>query len=187
MSKQLSTLLRHGHLPRREDGAIEFWRLKDDLQNKFEYSQYWSHVVRKSIMARGGGNKNRFQCCTDPSGREILYLRALQGHTGSNPIDLSLQDTVLIPKNFFEYIYHNGCAINLHSIINSGLIPGGQNLSKRQKVFFMLVNPMDKEHKDPETIDLKAPGRARYLQTARKKHLNTVYWVDIKLAQQMGF
>ena len=26
MSKQLSTLLRHGHLPRGEDGAIEFWR-----------------------------------------------------------------------------------------------------------------------------------------------------------------
>ena len=28
VSKQLSTLLRHGHLPREEDGAIEFWRLK---------------------------------------------------------------------------------------------------------------------------------------------------------------
>ena len=26
VSKQLSTLLRHGHLPREEDGAIEFWR-----------------------------------------------------------------------------------------------------------------------------------------------------------------
>ena len=25
--KQLSTLLRHGHLPREDDGAIEFWRL----------------------------------------------------------------------------------------------------------------------------------------------------------------
>ena len=26
----LNTLLRHGELPRGEDGAIEFWRLKDD-------------------------------------------------------------------------------------------------------------------------------------------------------------
>ena len=26
VSKRLSTLLRHGHLPREEDGAIEFWR-----------------------------------------------------------------------------------------------------------------------------------------------------------------
>ena len=31
-SKQLSTLLRHGHLPREDDGAIEFWRLKDCLR-----------------------------------------------------------------------------------------------------------------------------------------------------------
>ena len=29
VSKQLSTLLGHGYLPREEDGAIEFWRLKD--------------------------------------------------------------------------------------------------------------------------------------------------------------
>ena len=86
-------------------------------------------------MARGGGNKKRFQSCTGSSG-EILYLRALQGHSGRNLVDPSLQDNVLIPDDFFKYIYHVGCAINLHSIINSGLIPGGQNLSKRQTVFF---------------------------------------------------
>ena len=57
-------------------------------------------------------NKKRFQFCNDPSGQEILYLRALQGHSGRNPIDPSLQDNVLIPNNFFEYIYHIGCAIN---------------------------------------------------------------------------
>ena len=141
VSKQLSPLLRHGHLPREEDGAIEFWRFKDYLRNEFEYSQHWSDEVWKSKMAGGGGNKKRFQCCTDPSGQEILYLRALQGHSGRNPIDPSLQDNVLIPNNFFEYIYHIGCAINLHSITNSGLIPGGQNLSKRQTVFFTSVDP----------------------------------------------
>ena len=86
-------------------------------------------------MAGGGGKIKRFQCCTDSSGQEILYLRALQGHSGRNPVDPSPQDGVLIPNNFFEYIYHIGCAINLHSK-NSGLIPGGQNLSKRQTVFF---------------------------------------------------
>ena len=133
------------------------------------------------------GNKKRSQYCTDPSAQEILYLRALQGHSGRNLIDPSLQDNVLIPNDFFEYIYHIGCAINLHSIINSGLIPGGQHLSKRHTVFFTLVDPMNKEHKDPETVDLKAPRLARYLQTAWKKHQNTVYWVDIKLAQKKGF
>ena len=35
VSKQLSTLLRHGHLPREEDGAIEFWRLKRLSSERF--------------------------------------------------------------------------------------------------------------------------------------------------------
>ena len=186
VSKQLSTLLRHGNLPREDDGAIEFLRLKDYLRNHFEQSQHWSDEKWKSTMAEGGGNKKRFQYCTDPSGQEILYLRALQGHSGRNLIDPSLQDNVLIPNEFFQYIYHVGCAINLHSIMNSGLIPGGQNLSKRQTVFFMPVDPMNKEHKDPDTVDLGAPRLAQYMHKAWKKHQNTVYWVDINLALRKG-
>ena len=60
-------------------------------------------------------------------------------------------------------------------------------MSKRQTVFFMSVGPMNKEHRDPNKIDLKAPRLARYLQTAWKKHQNTVYWVGVKLAQEKGF
>ena len=130
-------------LPREEDGATEFWRLKEDLRNTFEYSQHWSDEMWKSQMAGGGGNKKRFQYCTDPSGQEILYLRAFQGHSGRSPIDTTLQESVLIPNNFFEYIYHVGCAVSLQST-NSGLIAGGQNSSKeRQTVFFTAVNPMN--------------------------------------------
>ena len=40
VAKRLNSLLRHGQLPREEDGAIEFWRPKDDLRNKFQHSQY---------------------------------------------------------------------------------------------------------------------------------------------------
>ena len=36
VSKRLSTLCRHGHLLREDDGATEFWRLKDYLRNEFE-------------------------------------------------------------------------------------------------------------------------------------------------------
>ena len=38
--------------------------------------------------------KDLFLCCTDSSGQEILYLRGLQGHSGRNPIDPTLQDNV---------------------------------------------------------------------------------------------
>ena len=122
-----------------------------------------------------------------PSGQEILYLRALQGHSGRNLIDLSLQDNVLYPNDFFEYICHIGCAINLHSIMNSGVIPGGQNLSKRQTVFFTSVDPMNREHRGPNNIDLKAPRLAWYKRTKGKRHQDTVYLVDLIFAQQKGF
>ena len=161
LSKKVINLFRHGSLPREDDGAIEFWRIKDDFQKHLVHSRLWSFEKWMSSMARGGGNKKIVQYCTDASG-EILYLRALQGHSGRNLVDPSLHDNVLIPDGFFKYIYHVGCATNLHSIINSGLIPGGQSLSKRQTVFFLPVGPMDKEHKDPEKIDLGAPRLARY-------------------------
>ena len=45
---------------------------------------------------------------------------------------------------------------------------------------------MDKEHRDPETVDLKAPRVAQYMETAWKEHQNTVYWVDIRLVQKKG-
>ena len=45
---------------------------------------------------------------------------------------------------------------------------------------------MDKKQKDPDTIDLNAPRLARYMHKGWKKHQNTVYWVDIKLAQKKG-
>ena len=133
--------------------------------SNFEYSQYWSDDVWKSKMAGGGGNKKRFQYFADPSGQEILYLRALQGHSGRKPIDPTLQDKVLILNDFFEYMYHIGCAVSVHSITNSGLIAGGQNSSReRQTVLFTAVNLMHKNHKDPQELDLTKPRLASYKQ-----------------------
>ena len=87
-------------------------------------------------MAKGGGNKKIFQYCADPSRQEILYLQALQGPSGRNLVDPSLQDNVLIQRNdFFEYIYHIGSAISEHSIRNSGLRAGGQNSSKKDRQY----------------------------------------------------
>ena len=87
----------------------------------------------------------------------------------------------MIEPGVFPYIYHVGRAFNLHSIIGNGLIPGGQNLSRRQSVFFLPVNPRDEDHRDPENIDYSAPRHARYLQNTWKRHQDAVYWVDIDL------
>ena len=161
MSKKLINLLRHGSLPREEDGAIEFWRLKDYLQNYFVHSRHRSDEKWKSIMAKGGIVlilQEKFftsEQCLD-SGR---FLQVHLSHWMCN-----------------QFTFHHQFRIDT----------GRQKLSKRQTVFFLPLNPMDKEHKDPETVGLEAPRRAQYMHTAWKKHQNTVCWVDIRLAQKKG-
>ena len=59
-------------------------------------------------------------------------------------------------------------------------------MSNRQTVFLLPVDPMDKEHKNPDTIDLEASRVAQFMHKAWKKHQNTVYWVDINLALKKG-
>ena len=168
-------LLRHGqHVHREDDGAVQFWRIKEILQKYLPHCPHWSESKLKKSMARGGGNKKRYQYCTDSSGT-FVFLRALQAHSGRNLVDPSLQDNVIIQTNFCQYIYHVGCAINLHSIINSGLIPGGQILNNRQTVFFLPVDPRDKNHKDPDTIDLNAPRHAQYMHKAWKRHQDAMF------------
>ena len=45
---------------------------------------------------------------------------------------------------------------------------------------------MNKEHKDPVTIDLNEPRHAQLHAENMEEHQNTVYWVDINLALQKG-
>ena len=179
LSKKVINLLQHNQTLQRD------YKIKFYLRNHHSQIQVWSDDRWKSCLAAGGGSKRRYQYCSDDSGR-ILYLRALQGHSGSNLIDPTSQDNVVIGSGIFHYIYHVRCAFNLHSIINNGLIPGGQDLSRRQTVFFLPIDPRDENHKDPEHIDFSVPRRARYVHSAWKRHQDAVFWVDIDLAIKEG-
>ena len=92
----------------------------------------------------------------------------------------------MIGSGIFHYIYHIGCACNLHSVINNGLIPRGQDLSRRQTVFFLPNDPRDKGQEDPEHFDFSVSRRARYEHSAWKRHQDAKFWVDINLAIREG-
>ena len=110
LSKKVISLLRHNQTVQREkDGAIEFYRIKFYLRNHSSQVQHWSDDRWKACLASGGGSKRRYQYCSGKSGT-ILYLRALQGHSGHNLIDPTLQDNVMIESGIFHHIYHIGCA-----------------------------------------------------------------------------
>ena len=114
-------------------------------------TQNWSDNRWLACLAAGGGPKRRYQYCPDYLG-SIIYLRALQGHSGDNIIDLEMQDHVLITPGTFPYVYHVGSNFNIPSILSNGLIPGGLELSGRQSVFFLPIDPRDENHQDPEIL-----------------------------------
>ena len=181
LSKKVINLLRHNQkLHREQDGAIQFYKIKFHLRDYSPTIQSWSDNRWLTCLAAGGGPKRRYQYCSDSSG-SIIYLRALQGHSGDSIIDPAMQDHVLIGPGVFSYIYHVGSNFSIPSILSNGLIPGGQNLSGRQSVFFLPVDPRDENHRDPENIDYSVPRRARYVQNTWKRHQDTVFWIDINL------
>ena len=126
-----------------------------------------------------------FQYCLNRnSSRHISCFRAIQGHSGGIAIDPVLQDNVLLPKGFTKYIYHVGNVSEMHSIMLSGLIPGAQSLKRGRSVFFTIVNSIEDESCVEETsCDLTKPRIVPYKNTWKTQE-NTVYWCNLKLAQE---
>ena len=65
------------------------------------------------MKTAGGRSKRRYQYCFVNLGT-IIYLRVLQGHSGSNLTDLTLQDNVLIGPG----ILHLPCGKQFQSLFN---------------------------------------------------------------------
>ena len=151
-------------IPWETDGAIKYEDIVEKFnmkkKEKFEGVSQWSLNDWISILAKGGRAKKRFHYCLNPNSfRHTLYFRAIQGHSGGIPVDPELHDNVLFPKGFTEYIYLVGNVREVHSIIRSGLIPGGPSLNRgRQSMFFTIANPMEDEKCVEETsCDLTKP------------------------------
>ena len=118
---------------------------------------------------------------------KFQYFRAIQGHSGENFVDPLLQDNLLLPDDFAEYIYHIGNAFGMQAIFLSGLTTGGRsNRKNRQSVFFTTVKRIDIQPDQREVeYDLDKPRIAPYKHTWRS-HDNTVFWCNLKLAQRKG-
>ena len=204
VSQIITRLLRQSQkVYREEDGGVHYDQVIDVCKKKqFDNAGYWSVEMKKdlanaphwsidkwiSVLARGGGQKKRFQYCVNSNyPPKFLYLRAIQGHSEDNAIDPALPDNVLLPEGFTEYIYHVGNEKELRSIGNHGLIPGRISLKTgRHAVVFTVVNPMDNQDGLVETLcDLSKAGIAPY-KNIWKHSQDTVFWCKLKLAQHRG-
>ena len=98
-------------------------------------------------------NKDRFDALSDPT----------------------LQDNVMLPSDFAEFMYHVGSSHDLRSIILSGLVAGGKDVKKKggQTVFFAELESTS------EYSVLGRPlrrGRTRSSFTTLSQHLPLKKW-----------
>ena len=104
----------------------------------------------------------------------------------SGTIKPALQDNVLLPGSLTEHIFHVVNGKQLRSIENHGLIPGGVSLKTgRQAVFFTTVNPMDYQDGSGKPYETCHKQESRHTNTW-KHFQDTVFWCNLKLAQQRG-
>ena len=126
----------------------------------------WWNVEEQDDRRREATRKD-FNIVLIHQDKKFFTHPTLQGHSGGNPIEPTHQDNVLISNNFFEYIYHIGCAVSLDKI-----------QAGKDTVFFTAVNQDDRV---PQELDLTKPRLASYKQKWKRHH-----WVDIQLAQRKG-
>ena len=89
--KKMTRLLQHQSHHRESDGAIEWILVLLECCRDYLDAPKWT--TEKWIdYLQGGCNKNRFQYCLNSDGF-ILYMRAIQGHSGGNRVYPSLQNS----------------------------------------------------------------------------------------------
>ena len=101
----------------------------NEVNQDLKMAPHWSAQKWIDVLAKGGGQKKRFQYCLKLDEPERhLYLRVIQGpsgraHSGNAPVDPVLQENELIPMNNTKYVYHVGHGNELRSTVRNGLIP----------------------------------------------------------------
>ena len=133
------------------------WRLSSE-QN-WALSQYWSGwCVEEQDGRRRRQTRKDFNAVTDLSMTKFFtseLFKVIQDATSLILHCRTMCEFQTISSSTF--ITSDAQSIYTPSQIQE-LIAGGQNLSKRQTVFFTSMDPMNKEHKDLETVNLKTPA-----------------------------
>ena len=117
-----------------------------------------------------------------------ILVPSIQGHSGESAIHPELEDNILLPKGFTEYIYHVTNASELNSIIRNGLIPGEKASKEEDKLCcssLQWIRWRTYMAWGETPCDLTKPRIAPY-KTTWKRFPNTVFWCSLKFAQERG-
>ena len=187
VSKQLSTVLRHGHLRREEDGAIEFWRLKIIIETNLNTLNIGLTKSGRARWQEAEATRKDFNTALTHQHKKLFISELFKVIQDAILLIFHYMTMFWFRTDFFEYIYHIGCAnqFTLHHEfkIDTGRTKFGQG---KTDSILHVCESFEQRTQRSEHIDLEAPRLAWYHQKKWKKHQNTVYWVDIKLAPKQG-
>ena len=102
----------------------------DEFKKKFDAASQWSINDWISFLEKGGGKDFNVAwiktlpdtSCASEQFKDIQEVMLMI---------LELQDNVLSPEGFTEYIYHVGNVSEMNSVIRNGLIPGGKSQKRK--------------------------------------------------------
>ena len=111
-------LLRYDDTVLREaDGTVKFQDVASGYRSSFGiFALVDSNMAE--LFAKRRWSQEEIPVLRGPpinSPQTLRYFPASQGHSAGQHVDLALQDLVLLPRNFIEYIYHVGNSHDLHS------------------------------------------------------------------------
>ena len=99
---------------REDDGAIEFWSTEGLSSEPFLcILDHWSDEMWNSSNGKRRRTTRKYFSIVLILEEKIIYLRTLPRSFKTQPHwSYFIRTMPLIPDNFFEYIYHIGCAIS---------------------------------------------------------------------------
>ena len=112
------------------------------------------------------------------SNNNLLYVHAIQGHSGGELIALELN--VAIPLRWKDY-HHVGSTSTVNSL-QAGLIAGGKDAEEGQTVFFTILDPVGAE------TTMISESQEKYTTRTSGTNISqdAVYWVTLEKAQDKG-
>ena len=171
ISKLVMRLVRHYDQEEREtDGAV-----------------HWNSIgpkLRKAFQKAGRAHFLGLQYCKN-SREVLLYIRAIQGHTGGNMTASELMGQIVHSHKWKEFLFHRGCSYKVTLILKSGLIAGGRESKEgRQTIFFTPLNRFgDNPDEEEPNGDLSTPRKVHY-HSKWKPSQDAVYWINLARARQ---
>ena len=184
VSKCVSKLVRHEHSRETEtDGAINWKLTSPQLTIRFQRDGGRNFTDRDWInFIWIGSNKTRFQYCRN-SCKRLLYLRAIQGHTGGNdstrdagprPHTSQLEGVRVPSRMFVEFHIHIECLAHRRRTRRSFTPLDPWCVEEEKEYCRDLTRPRKVHHKTGWKHSQNAVYSIHLWESARERH--TVFW-----------